>query len=488
MRSVRTPAELLADAAELATAGRTARWLDQLTADGHITAGQRVALAAEDGSTTLTSLLRRAELAGHNPYQVLLDAITSRPLDDARQLTNVVNHRITTAVALDPVGVTYADWIPQVDDPAWHTYLTELAEAADDRRAELGHAVVTNPPQWAVEALGPVPAGFAARDRWQNRAGAVAAHRELTGHTDETTALGPAPKPGRVEEYASWRAAWRALGRPDADRAEAEMSDGQLRVRIRANDREQTWAPRYVANDLAGTRQSAAQHRATAALRTAEAETADPADRARLGCEAADATALADLLDTQAAALDEADTARADWYAHTAETRAAADRACAELAARGASSTPADDLTTAEDWLAAQAEAQHAEDRDRHITDEADLTEVAEQRTTDTRTAEPTPHIDAADTSLPDIRETLTTDLSTAPEDDVRIPSAAETADTIAKAQRALAEIEQRRVQDERAAAEEARAEQLTRWHTANRAADVELDRTAATVDLAFPQ
>jgi conjugative relaxase-like TrwC/TraI family protein len=42
--SVRTAAELLADAAELATAGRTARWLDQLVDAGHLTPDQRAAI------------------------------------------------------------------------------------------------------------------------------------------------------------------------------------------------------------------------------------------------------------------------------------------------------------------------------------------------------------------------------------------------------------------------------------------------------------
>ena len=39
----------------------------------------------------------------------------------------------------------------------------------------------------------------------------------------------PAPGPGKVEAYASYRAAWRALGRPEIDREELELSDGQLR-------------------------------------------------------------------------------------------------------------------------------------------------------------------------------------------------------------------------------------------------------------------
>jgi hypothetical protein len=84
--------------------------------------------------------LRRAELAGHDPKQVLTDAVTDKSLDGARQITNVIHHRITETTTLDPIGTTYADWVPAVDDPQWHTYLATLAAAADARRAELGRA------------------------------------------------------------------------------------------------------------------------------------------------------------------------------------------------------------------------------------------------------------------------------------------------------------------------------------------------------------
>lgn len=60
--SVRTAVELLADASELATAGRTARWLDELVDAGQLSGHERVRLAAEDGAATLTRLLRRVEL------------------------------------------------------------------------------------------------------------------------------------------------------------------------------------------------------------------------------------------------------------------------------------------------------------------------------------------------------------------------------------------------------------------------------------------
>jgi hypothetical protein len=90
-----------------------------------------------------------------------------------------------------------------------------------------------------------------------------------------------------LEQYAAYRAAWHALGRPEIDRATHELSDAQLRMRVRAWDREQAWGPRYVGHELAGTRQAATHHHQTAALRRASADVAtDHADRARLHQEA----------------------------------------------------------------------------------------------------------------------------------------------------------------------------------------------------------
>jgi hypothetical protein len=86
---------------------------------------------------------------------------------------------------------------------------------------------------------------------------------------DAGDALGPAPQPGQVEAYAAYRVAWRALGRPEIDREETELSDGQLRMRVRAWEREKPWSPRYVGNELAGTRQAAAHQHRVAALRAA---------------------------------------------------------------------------------------------------------------------------------------------------------------------------------------------------------------------------
>src|SRR5207245_84588 len=65
------------------TAGRAARTLDQLAAGGVLPAQHRLELAADEAMGTLEQLLRRAELAGHDPEAVLIDAVTSRGLQHA---------------------------------------------------------------------------------------------------------------------------------------------------------------------------------------------------------------------------------------------------------------------------------------------------------------------------------------------------------------------------------------------------------------------
>ncbi|NKQ53553.1 relaxase domain-containing protein [Amycolatopsis sp. K13G38] len=485
MASVRTPAELLADASELATAGRTAQWLDELVGQGHLDAHERARIAAEDGGPTLTRLLRRAELAGHDPHQVLDNAVIDRPLVGARQITYVLHHRITSAVSLDPQGDSYLDWTPTVDDPEWQRYLDRLADAADARRHELGRQALTDRPQWAVEALGAPPEDAQLQAEWATKAAIVAAHRELTGHDDPATALGAAPKPGQVEAYASWRAAWKALGYPEADRDELEMSDGQLHMRIRAYEREETWAPRFVANELAGTRHEAEQQRQTATLRAVEAAAATDAEtRARLEREANDARELAKTLEQRAAELETVDEARAQWLTHTAETRAAAERARAELSARRADDEHDDEPVTAKEWLAEQKAAERAEDPHREITAEYELDDTSTDAPE--HAADATDESPAAETEVTDVREVAESEPKQVDEDVVRTATAEETAEHVANAQRALAEIRAREQAERERAAEEARAEQLARWHTQDVAREQADDRGAA-LEMAVP-
>ncbi len=56
---------------------------------------QRARIAAEDGAASLARVLRRAELAGHDPRRTLVDAIAEAPLTGAKNTTNVLYSRIT---------------------------------------------------------------------------------------------------------------------------------------------------------------------------------------------------------------------------------------------------------------------------------------------------------------------------------------------------------------------------------------------------------
>jgi hypothetical protein len=301
-------------------------------------------------------------------------------------------------------------WLPSpwghlsYPDPDEQRFITALTHAADTRRTELGAQTIQAAQAWALEAFGSVPTDPEARRAWEHKAGIVAAHRELSGHTDPSTPIGLPPKPGQPEHYASYRAAHRALGRPDTNTEEMQLSQGQLRLWIRAWEREQAWAPPNVTHELAGTRQAATRHRNTATLRVAEAHAAtDPDTRHRLQEQAAEAAALANLLDTQIEQLTEIDDAYSYHLVDTAVTRANAHRAQAALTARHAISPPPADTIRAEEWLAAD---RLAEDPHRDITDDHDLTDATDLHTPDDA-AEPGP---VTETVVPDIRELAATE------------------------------------------------------------------------------
>jgi conjugative relaxase-like TrwC/TraI family protein len=468
-RSVQTAIDRLAGFTADVTTRRTVRWLDQLVDHGHLTPTQRERIAAEDGAPTLARVLRRAELAGHDPAQVLQHAVTQRDLTGARQLSNVLYDRITTnrQLSLDPVGDTYTDRTPTADDPNEQRFITAQTHAADTRRTELGAQAIEAPPAWAVDAFGPPPTDPHERRSWEHKAGIVAAHRELSGHTDPTTPLGAPPKPGQPEHYASYRAAHRALGRPDTDTEEMQLSEGQLRLRIRAWEREKAWAPPNVTHELAGTRQAATRHHNTATLRVAEARAAtDPDTRIRLQQEAAEAAALANLLDTQIEQLTEIDDAYSYHLVDTAVTRANAHRAQAALEARHATNPPPTDTTSTQDWLAAEAEARRADDAHRDITDDHDLTHVADHNADDLPTVDDaTERGPVAETVVSDIRELAAAETPRPIDDTVHVPTAERTADDLTLARRALAETRQRQALEARHHAEQARSQQIARWH-----------------------
>lgn len=444
MGSVQTAAERLAEISERQSAGRTSAMLDQLLDRDILSEAQRCALATDENTPTLARVLRQAEVAGHAPLDVLTVAVTERELGNARSIASVLHHRISDRVDLEPVGDSHRDWCPTVIDPDYQRHLDDLAATADRRRDELAVQVAAEQPQWAVEGFGPVPDDEHERARWVRRAGVVAAHREQAGHIDETTAL-PAPPPReRVEAYASWRASWRALGRPEDTRAEQEMSNGLLRVRVRAMQREHAWAPPYVARDLSAATQAAQRQRDNAELLTAQAAMqTDSAEHARLTVEASLAADRALALQRQAEQLTMDDTVRAEYLLRTVVTNDNAHRARLELASRGIDPDSTDNEVTISEWFAAHRAELTESEPHRDITDadidenpEADQTAILEEFT---RGA-------AVETNVPDIRDiaSLQPPVTENLDDWDRVPDINHTQAAVEQSHRALLESQQR--------------------------------------------
>jgi conjugative relaxase-like TrwC/TraI family protein len=454
-----TTVDRLLDGLAMANAGRTSGLLDRLTATDVITADQRQELAADRAMGSVERLLRHAEVAGRDPDEVLHTVLDGNSLDGANFPARVLHKRIRDEVGEPAPRITsYHDLIPDGLDETWNRELHRLAEASDDRRRELGSrtadaALGEEPPKWALDTLGPVPEDPVGRAEWEHRAGWAAAHRENARFDDEVKPIGPAPPPGLPEKHAIWWTAHDELGLPDVGPAEEQMSDGRLLARWAAWEREQAWAPRYVDDEMAATSETAAARRVDAELWSARAETIeDPVEARQLRDAAAEARGEAVELDLRASELEVVSQARAEWFVHTAETRDAAMRAQAALEARGVDVEHPPDVTTAEAYLAAQAEGQLAEDPHRviHETDvvverdetptvsEVRDTPVTDETTAETETAAPDIRLEAdvaaapvekveVAQELPAVRETPIVDIAADPEPDMRETPAVET-------------------------------------------------------------
>ncbi len=205
------------------TAGRTATALDRLAATGVLAHDHRLALAADPALSTVEQLLRSAELAGHDPTVVLNDAVAARDFHHAISPAQVLHSRIrnTLPEQLAASLPSYTDLIPTTTPTALRTQLEEWAATADERRHLLGAQTAEQPPQWAREALGPVPADPLERADWEHKAGWAASYREWAGLTDVADPLGAAPPAGLAEKHAVWRTAHAALDLPDVGADEA---------------------------------------------------------------------------------------------------------------------------------------------------------------------------------------------------------------------------------------------------------------------------
>lgn len=412
----------LLDGISRACAGHTSRLLDDLTARGIISDGQRRGLANDEAMSAVERLLRAAEVDGRDRGQLLEQVLAGKSLQGARSVGQVLHHRLHHALDVDTVVGGFRDLIPDGVADHHRVWLESRADDADARRAELGRDTAVEAPGWAVAALGPVPEETAAREAWETRAGWAAAYREMFGHDDEVDPLGAAPSVGLVEKHTIWRTAHEALGLVDRGPDEGRMSEGQLRARVAGWERERVWAPAAVKQQWAATSEAAADRRVDGVL-----------------ADDLDVQAEALVLDETASTLAEADRVRREWWSHTEQTRVAAQRAAAELKARHVDVAAGDGRVTAAEWLAAHRAEQVVEDEHRPIDHLADDTPVVE--------------FDEAgvETAVPDVRDTASRHAS---EDTsgVREPvSLSEAQAAVARAQEALAEMRARAELDERA-------------------------------------
>ncbi|WP_219417705.1 MobF family relaxase [Pseudonocardia nigra] len=521
------------------TVGRTGRWLDQLAAADTLPEHHRVALAADEARTSLDQLLRSAELAGHDPTQVLRDAVTSSSLDGSTSVAQVLHFRIRTALEgkLDPQVSSFADLLPRDLDEHDRAGLEALAAAADSRRNELGAQLAEKPPAWAREALGPVPDAAddpVGRAEWEHKAGWAASYREWADHTDDADPLGAAPPAGLAEKHAVFRAAHAALELSTAGAEEEAMSEGRLRARVAAWEREQRFAPRFVADQLEAAHEAlrGARTDATVWAARADAET-DPLEADQLRAAAEEARQRAEELAPVVADLEFADDTRTAWRYETEVTRDKAERARYAAGLRGINLDDPGERVTAEEWLDAHLAEQLAADADRAITEhdldprhdsdqpehtdardnidqpnhdqlpDAGRDEEGDQsgRYTD-RGNDDDAHDDhgrgdggrhdevVIEPAPPDIRETSVPDAGERvdPQHRRRIPLPDEAAATVDRAQLALDEIKARRDAEaaEQAHAaesppdEEERRDELNRWDEQDRA---DVDASAASSD-----
>lgn len=292
--------------------------------------------------STIYRALREAELAGHDGLRVLHQAITrgsmTSPAPD--NVTALINWRISAELenrqperpAAGHSWVARTPHIPGIEG----IVAFELGQAMDQRADVLGERLSEEPPEWALRHLGPVPEDVLERADWARRAGAVEGYRELYNIDAPNTAIGRLPAKGAVEQRAAWEAAHSALGRTEDQETLARTGDGTLREMVNRYERERSWAPVFMGEELSEARQVILRYEERAILAQADADQCeDAAERAELETQARGYEDLVATLSERVEVMEEIDAARSAWYEETAPAREAAEAARDELERRG---------------------------------------------------------------------------------------------------------------------------------------------------------
>jgi hypothetical protein len=206
---------------------------------------------ADAACTWLWRSLRHAEATGLDGDKVLRQAIAARSLTGARHIARVLDSRVRHMTGHRPPAErpTWTSRTPATGSPELTRYLTELAQAMDDRTCRISeHAAVTRP-AWAIQALGDLPPDPAGQAEWQQRAARIGAYRELYGHESQTDPIGPAPALTSPEAWADWHTALRAINKISGIDLR-DLPDSRLQLRRAQYQRELAWAPPHVAEEL----------------------------------------------------------------------------------------------------------------------------------------------------------------------------------------------------------------------------------------------
>lgn len=288
----------------------------------------------EDGREGLFTALRRAELRGHDVAEVLHQAVSLYHLGGCDDLAAVLRARLDRVTSrVESQTETCWSQRGQAPEGVRGDFQRELAGMLDERRAELGAACAAEPPRWAVELIGQVPEAGEQREEWQARAGRIAVYRESQRVPEAHVSIGAAPNADDVAARLAWEDAARASNRPTDALDYTVRSDAELQQVVAQWEREQAWAPRYVAYEQGKAYEAAQRQRAEAEVLRAQSATSD--DAAPVVEQAERAERIAARMAERAGLLTEAAEVRAAWDAHTEPSRDAAGQARDELQRRG---------------------------------------------------------------------------------------------------------------------------------------------------------
>jgi hypothetical protein len=298
--------------------------------------GEADAALSDHACTWLWRSLRDAEAAGLDGGKVVRLALASRPLTGAKDPARVIDARVRRMIehTVPNVPRTWAERVPEMGDPELNRFMTELAAALDGRVRRIGGHLAVARPAWVIQALGDVPGDRVKRDEWEERAARLGAYRELYGYGAVDDAIGPEPGRTSPEARADWHVAFTALGKVDGIDLRG-CTDDQLRLRRAMYERETSWAPRYVGEELRLARvqmRTAWENGILAAHRAESATDSGAAERHRALARMwqamhGKATQIADILAG-------AQETRRQWEALTESTRRAAIAADDELRRR----------------------------------------------------------------------------------------------------------------------------------------------------------